>query len=56
MKEDTKLPEPNRENDDFDLFETLGLEPSNPETDENVPDDCSSKVKTKAGIQLKITQ
>ena len=56
MKEDSKQPGSNRENDDFDLFEILGLEPTNPEIEENVPEDCSSKVKTKAGTQLKILQ
>jgi len=55
LKEDTKQPDSNRENDDFDLFETLGLEPTNSETEENERDDYSSKVKTKTGIQLKIT-
>ena len=56
MKEYTKQPDSNIEKDDFDLFEILGLEPTNSETEENVPDDCSSNVKTKAGTQLKILQ
>jgi len=56
LKEDTNQPDSNRENDDFDLFEILGLEPTNSETEENAPDDCSSIVKTKAGTQLKTTQ
>jgi len=56
LKEDTKQPDPIRENDDFDLFEILGLEPSNHETEENERDDYSSKVKTKTGTQLKIQQ
>jgi len=56
LKEDTKQPDAINKTDDFDLFEILGLEPPNSETDENVPEDCSSKVKTKVGIQLKIPQ
>jgi len=56
LKEDSKQPESNRENDDFDLFEILGLEPINTEIEENVPDDCASNAKTKVGIQLKIPQ
>jgi len=55
LKDNIKQPDPIRENDDFDLFEILGLEPSNHETEENERDDYSSKVKTKTGIQLKIT-
>lgn len=56
MKEDTKQHDAIIKTDDFDLFEILSLEPMNSETEENVPDDCSPDVKTKAGTQLKISQ
>jgi len=56
MDEDDQ--EKSRESDEEtdDLFEILGLEPMNSETEENVPNDCSSNIKTKAGTQLKIPQ